>query len=98
VLLGRQGCREFSTCDSCVSAIEDPADVAFVFIQSHIDLGVCGMRLATANQRVQNSFGNCLSGFDFFGGFLSWYYFPCICNSLELEPAILQNICYILAL
>jgi len=40
--------------------------VAFVFIQGHIDLGVCGMRLATANQRVQNSLGICLSGFDFF--------------------------------
>ena len=33
-----------------------------------------------------------------FFGFLSWYYLPCICNSFELEPAMLQNICHILAL
>ena len=30
-------------------------------------------------------------------GFLSWYHLPCICNSLELEPVILNGICYILA-
>ena len=28
---------------------------------------------------------------------LSWYHLPCICNSLELEPVILNGICYILA-
>lgn len=43
--------------------------MAFVFIQGHIDLGVCGMRLATAKKKVQNSFGICLSGFDSFLAF-----------------------------
>ena len=36
------------------------------------------------------------SGFRSFFGFLSRYHFPCICNSLELEPVILHGICYIL--
>ena len=35
------------------------------------------------------------SGFGFFCGFLSWYHWPCICNSLELEPVVLHGICYI---
>ena len=37
------------------------------------------------------------SGFGFFFGFLSRYHLPCICNSLELEPVVLHDICYILA-
>ena len=37
------------------------------------------------------------SGFGIGFGFLSRYHLPCICNSLELEPVILHDICYMLA-
>ena len=42
-------------------------------------------------------FGFVLPQVLFFFGFLSRYHLPCICNSLELGPAILHGICYILA-
>ena len=34
---------------------------------------------------------------NFHGCFFCWYHLPCICNSLELEPDILHDICHILA-
>ena len=39
-------------------------------------------------KKMQNSFF--WSGFRIFFDFLSWYHLPCICNSLEPEPVILQ--------
>ena len=36
-------------------------------------------------------------GLEIVFGFLSWYHLSCICNSLELKPIILHDICYIVA-